>query len=547
MTHNSYFINNVLETCILEINIPGKQKLTLLNCYRPPQHPAFTVTESKKWFLEIFPDILDKLTHKGSPILVTGDFNLNLFELVEHDNGLVSDFTDIFASYGFIPVITRATHFFGQTATLIDNIFINNFFSQVTKSGVILTDISDHFPTFLSIKINNSNRSETPLYRTVRPMPLEKKQAFCMALSNFNWHDVLTKTNVDSAVDTFLNIFFGFFDFHFPTIRIKKNKKKHVLNNNFMTQELLAMNVIKNDLRKIKTKDPTPENIQNYTTYRNNYNKEIRKAKKIYTGNRITGAGNDTRIVWDILREASNLSNKRKQIGDIIFKDSIITNDLEKANIFTEIFSNVGKNSIKDLPPPPKNFSEYLPPRTDNNIFLNPTIPQSMKLYIQCLKPKSSTDTLDISAKLLHYVAEPISIPLSHIYNLMITTGIFPSKFKISKSVAIHKSDSKTDPFNYRGISLINNFSKVFEKILSNNIYDFLESENFFYKNQFGFRKNMSCNHAILKLMNCITKALNSNKISLAIFLDIQKCFDAVDHNILLSKLHHYGIRGGSK
>ena len=109
-------------------------------------------------------------------------------------------------------------------------------------------------------------------------------------------------------------------------------------------------------------------------------------------------------------------------------------------------------NSIKDLPPLQKNFSEYLPPRTDNDIFLNPTILQSIKSYIQCLKPKSPTDTLDILAKLLHYVAQPISIPLLHIYNLMITTGIFLSKFKISKSVAIHKSDSKTDPFNYRGI-----------------------------------------------------------------------------------------------
>ena len=78
---------------------------------------------------------------------------------------------------------------------------------------------------------------------------------------------------------------------------------------------------------------------------------------------------------------------------------------------------------------------------------------------------------------------------------------VFPSKFKISKTVAIHKLDSKTDPHNYRGISLINNFSKVFEKILSDNIYDFLESENFFYKNQFDFRKGMSCNHAILKLI----------------------------------------------
>ena len=184
--------------------------------------------------------------------------------------------------------------------------------------------------------------------------------------------------------------------------------------------------------------------IQVYKSYRNNYKKELKKAKELYLGRKIFGSGNDTRLVWDTLREASNISKKKKDIGDLIINGNIITNDKEKANIFTEIFSNVGQNSIKDLPPPPKSFADYLPPRTDRNIFLRPTVPQSMKGFIQCLKPKTSRDTLDISAKLLHYIAEPISIPLSHIYNLMIKTGVFPTKFKISKSVAIHKSDSKT-------------------------------------------------------------------------------------------------------
>ena len=105
--HESYFVNNVLESCVLEISIPGKQKITLLNCYRPPQHPSFTIQESKKWFLEIFPDVLDIFCTRGNPLIVSGDFNLNLHELIQNDNGLVSDFVDIMASYGFIPVKIR--------------------------------------------------------------------------------------------------------------------------------------------------------------------------------------------------------------------------------------------------------------------------------------------------------------------------------------------------------------------------------------------------------------------------------------------------------
>ena len=119
-----------------------------------------------------------------------------------------------------------------------------------------------------------------------------------------------------------------------------------------MIPELLVMNTIKYDLRKVKPKDPSPLNIQNYKAYRNNYNKEIKKAKKLYTCNRITEAGNNTRLVWDILREASNLNLKRKQIGDIIYNDQIITND----NILTEIFSNVKNKLYKGPTPTSKEF-----------------------------------------------------------------------------------------------------------------------------------------------------------------------------------------------
>ena len=125
--------------------------------------------------MEIFSEVLDKFCKRGNPIITSGDFNLNLHEIIHNDNGLVSDFVDIMASYGFIPVITRATHFQDNTATIIDNIFINNFFSNITKSDVILTDLSDHFPTFLSIHLEKVSVNNTPLYRTVEKNKLSAK------------------------------------------------------------------------------------------------------------------------------------------------------------------------------------------------------------------------------------------------------------------------------------------------------------------------------------------------------------------------------------
>jgi hypothetical protein len=146
--------------------------------------------------------------------------------------------------------------------------------------------------------------------------------------------------------------------------------------------------------------------------------------------------------------------------------------------------------------------------------------------------------------KLLHVVAGPISKPMAHIWNLSVAQGIFPDMWKISKSIPILKSGDSNDPLNYRIVSLINQFSKIFERIAFKRLNDFLEMNNFFSKNQFGFRKGISTAHCILSIINSISKSLNDNQLVLCVLLDIAKCFDSVNHSILLAKLNRYGIRG---
>eukprot|EP00088_Acartia_fossae_P058057 TRINITY_DN6784_c0_g1_i3.p1 TRINITY_DN6784_c0_g1~~TRINITY_DN6784_c0_g1_i3.p1 ORF type:complete len:611 (-),score=-4.06 TRINITY_DN6784_c0_g1_i3:608-2272(-) len=163
--------------------------------------------------------------------------------------------------------------------------------------------------------------------------------------------------------------------------------------------------------------------------------------------------------------------------------------------------------------------------------------------YIKSTKPKNSFDINGINTKLLHFVAEQIAIPMCHIFNLSLETGIFPDKFKMSKTCPIFKKGDQMDPSNYRGVSLIDNLSKVFEKILAFKIKDFLDSNNFFYKHQYGFRPKRNTNQALLDILNDITKEINNDRPTLAVFFDVAKAFDAVPHDILFSKLFHYGIR----
>ncbi len=112
--------------------------------------------------------------------------------------------------------------------------------------------------------------------------------------------------------------------------------------------------------------------------------------------------------------------------------------------------------------------------------------------------------------------------------------------------IPIHKKDETSDPNNYRPISLLSTLNKIMEKLMYKRLITFLNKYNILYKYQFGFRENYSTTLALIEILDNILEEIENGKFVAGIYLDLSKAFDTVDHNILLHKLNHYGIRGNA-
>ena len=145
---------------------------------------------------------------------------------------------------------------------------------------------------------------------------------------------------------------------------------------------------------------------------------------------------------------------------------------------------------------------------------------------------------------ILKYANGILSEVLSNIFNKSIELGTFPSKLKMAKVIPIFKSDDETDPNNYRPISLLSCFNRIFEKLVFKRLKSFIDERKIISSLQYGFRQGHSTEHAILDIVNAIQSNMDTGKFSCGVFVDLKKVFDTVDHGILLQKLAHYGFRG---
>ena len=279
-----------------------------------------------------------------------------------------------------------------------------------------------------------------------------------------------------------------------------------------------------------------------YRTARNKVNKMKKKAKVNYFNSKFTEYSSNSKKTWTLIN--SIISKKSKSLAESFIIDNCLVVDKNIiANKFNSHFANAGLQLAETLPETQLNFRNFLPERIINSMFLTPVTSDELTKLVHSLS-NTSAGYDDVPISLLKHVINLICNILVDIFNKSFTSGIFPDSLKIAKLTPVHKKDNKQLIENYRPIAVLSSFSKLLEKLMCNRLNNFLKQNAVISESQFGFRESRGTPSAILKLNEHVLKNFDSKKITAAVFLDLSKAFETINHKILLHKLEHFGIRG---
>jgi exonuclease III len=269
----SPFNNKIIEATTLLLSHPNRSKFYVTSLYKSNGTiPNMTAAEQNTLFFENFNSLLESLSQKQHKSIIFTDSNIDLLHLNEN----ATTYLNTILTNGFLQIQSKASRIDGNSSTLLDHI-ITNLSNRTFQTGILISDISDHFITFMFNGKNLKPPEQT--HCLSRNFSLPNLNNFKTLLSQQDWSPVYNANEVDPYYDNFWEIYNRLYNNCFPLTRVKFNKNIHK-KNNFMTLGLLTSRQTKLNLQKASIVNPTALNIQLYKNYRKIFQKTLRAAKK---------------------------------------------------------------------------------------------------------------------------------------------------------------------------------------------------------------------------------------------------------------------------
>ena len=275
---------------------------------------------------------------------------------------------------------------------------------------------------------------------------------------------------------------------------------------------------------------------QNYRDKRIAAHKIMEKSHQIYVDKVVLSDSDKShKKFWNYIK---SLRNEDRNVTTLKSNGVKVTNPENIAAEFNNAFSQVFTR--EDNAPLPELCDPY-PHIEEDTLYAHPDHVYKLLLTINTRK---SPGPENISPILLKTLKSEITYTMAALFTMILQTGDIPASFKKAHIIPIHKKGDKTNPLNYRPVSLTSILSKLFEKVTQNIIMTHLKMYNILTPNQHGFRAGLSTETQLINVIDSISYSMDQNYRVDCIVTDFSKAFDVVPHSKLLLKCHNYGIRG---
>ena len=535
----------------LEVGFPGRRKFLVCNLYREWQYmgqgDASSLDMSEqlaRWIILL--EQWEKALDSGKECVVMGDFNLDFLSFNSSQacrlKPLIDELLVRVVPHGVRQCVVGPTRQgrMGQVDSGLDHVWTNT----PGKMSPIYTKYfgSDH-KVIMGVRYASMVTTGTR-YVKKRSFKEFEESDFLHRVRSTSWWEVYRSTDTDEAVNIFTNKVNYILDQVAP-MKTFQVRTKYCPWLSIETKELIKE---RNKAQAIFSENKTDFNFNKFKNIRNKVTNALKKEKLQWQKQKLKSCNKDPGMLWKNVLGWLNWSSSGSP-SKLYYAGEMVSSPGKLAYIMNNFFVSKISSIRQNLQPPADNPLRTLKKITEGStarFTLACIHPDAVRKIICGLKNSKASGVDGIDTYILKLMVDDVLPVITHIVNLSIQQGVFPTMYKQAKVIPLLKKGDPLEPKNYRPVALLCIVSKVIERAIFLQIVEHMNTQGLFHPNHHGFRAGHSTTTAMIQMYDNWVQAVDKGDLVGVCMLDMSAAFDVVEHSILLEKLKLYGFDAGA-